>query len=140
MIERFEIENLLEKYCWTVDSKRWGEWIECFASDGVFEVRGRELLGHEAILDYVRANVGEYQLIRHLVHQAAVHVLGPVEATARSYFELRGRTAQGTDVEALGSYEDQLVRTDQGWKFKRRTARFDYYVRKGESWENGGDA
>jgi hypothetical protein len=137
--DRAEIENLLERYCWTVDHWQWNEWARCFTEDGVFQVRAQRLVGRGAILAYVQGTVGDYRLLRHLPHHPAVEIQGPAEAVARSYFELRGTTARGRDVEALGSYEDELVKTDDGWKFKLRKARFDYFVRRAEPWDQGSD-
>lgn len=138
--DRAEILNLLERYCWTVDHRQWDDWLACFTEDGVFAVRGQNLVGRAAIRAYVEGSVGRYRLLRHLTHQPSVTITGPGEATARCYFELRGITERGQDVEALGSYEDALVKTDGGWRFKRRTARFDYFVRRGQPWTGGGDA
>lgn len=137
--ERAEIENLLERYCWALDHQQWDEWLRCFTEDGVFDVRGQQLAGRDAIRSYVEGSIGDYRLLRHLLHHPSVQILGPSEATARCYFELRGTTARGHNVEALGSYEDALVKTNDGWKFKLRKVRFDYFVRRGQPWESGGD-
>lgn len=138
-LERAEIENLLERYCWTVDHQQWDEWASLFAEDGVFDVRGQQLKGRDAILTFVQNDIGDWQLVRHLAHQAGIEILGPNKAKVRCYFELRGKTARGNGVEALGAYEDDLVKSDDGWKFQVRKARFDYFVRKGEPWDSGGD-
>jgi uncharacterized protein (TIGR02246 family) len=81
--ERAEIENLLERYCWTVDHQQWEEWVRCFTEDAVFIVRGEQFIGREAIRSYVESNVGDYRLLRHLLHHPSIEILGPSEAVTR---------------------------------------------------------
>ena len=138
--DRDAIENLLEEYCWRVDRRQWELWLRCFATEGVFAVRGETLQGHDAIRRYVEGSVGDYRLLRHLLFHPSVHLDNGSRATARSYFEVRGVTARGHDVNALGSYEDELVKTEAGWQFKRRTVHFDYFSRREDPWLRGGDA
>ena len=138
MDDRAEIENLLEDYCWAVDTKTWDDFAGCFTEDGAFVVRGRRLVGGDAIVQYVRDSVGDYKTLRHLVHHPSIRVTNN-SARVRCYFELRGTTATGRDIEALGVYQDELRKTREGWKFLVREATFDYYVRRGEPWSTGGD-
>jgi SnoaL-like domain len=137
--DREAIENLLEEYCWRVDHREWDAWLACFTADGVFAVRGQELRGHEAIRAYVEHSVGDYRLLRHLLYHPSVQLRDAPRATARAYFEVRGVTARGQDVNALGSYEDDLLKTEAGWQFKRRLVHFDYFSRRDEPWLRGGD-
>jgi 3-phenylpropionate/cinnamic acid dioxygenase small subunit len=133
---RGEIENLLERYCWLTDHGQLDEWATCFARDGVLRIRDTELRGREAI----RSEMGErlrrrFRFLRHLSHQASVSLVDDSHAVARSYFELRGATAEGREIEALGSYEDQLVKTAEGWKLSSRAVEFTYFVHRGDPWE-----
>ena len=137
--DRSEIANLIERYCWTVDRQQWDAWLQCFTDDGIFDVRGKQHKGHAPLKAYVGLELSAFALIRHLVHQPMIEVSGPTDATARCYFELRGTTVKGRDFEALGSYEDQIVKTAKGWRFKLRKARFDYFAPRGEAWTTGGD-
>jgi len=138
--ERVQIENLLERYCWTVDHRQWEEWARCFTENAVFSIDEEELMGREAIRSYVEKNLSGYRLMRHLLHHPSIEMLGPSQAVVRAYFELRGITGRGREVEALGAYEDEVVKTEEGWQFKLRRVRFDYFVRRGEPWQRGGDA
>lgn len=138
--DRAEIENLLERYCWTVDRGHWDEWLQCFTEDGGFEVRGQRIQGHAHLRAFADKEVAQAFLwVRHLLHQPTIEILGPTEARARCYLELRGATARGHDIEALGFYDDTIVKTNEGWKFKLRKGKFDYFVRRGEPWNRGGD-
>jgi hypothetical protein len=131
-----EVQNLLERYCWTLDHGRLDEWAAGFTADATFRIRDTELVGRDAI----RSEMGDrlarrFRFLRHLVHPASVVFLDGGRATARSYFELRGATTSGRDVEALGSYDDELTKTDEGWKFSSRQVQFTYFVYRGEPWE-----
>ncbi len=139
--DRDQIANLLERYCWTVDRGQWDAWLDCFTEDGVFDVRGGEQKGRETLRAFILKEVGEaFRYIRHMVHTPMIEVLDEHEARARCYFELRGTTSKGGDFEALGSYEDEIVKTAEGWKFRRRKARFDYFIPRGAELGQGGDA
>ncbi len=131
-----EIQNLLERYCWTIDHGLLDEWVACFAVDGVLHIRGTEMRGREAI----RAEMGErirqrFKFFRHLPHLASVSITDSTHALARSYFEVRGADTGGREIEALGAYQDELVRTGEGWRFSLRTVEFTYFVHRGEPWE-----
>jgi SnoaL-like domain len=133
---RGEIENLLERYCWLSDHGQLDDWAACFAPGAVLRIRDTELRGRDAI----RLEMGErlrrrFRFLRHLSHQASVSLADESHAVARSYFELRGATAEGREIEALGSYEDDLVKTTEGWKLSYRVVEFTYFVHRGEPWE-----
>ena len=129
------IQALLGRYAWLVDRGDWDQWAECFTPDGAFVVRGESIEGREAIVDHVRGELAAFRLIRHLGHTAEIELEpGGRSARSRSYFELRAITQRGHDTEALGSYEDRLLRTDQGWQFAQRRAEFDYWTRRDQPW------
>jgi phosphosulfolactate synthase len=131
-----EIQNLLERYCWTIDHGLLDEWAACFTVDGVLRIRDTELRGRSAI----RAEMGErirsrFRFFRHLPHLASISVSDSTHASARSYVELRGADSGGREIEALGMNSDELVRTGEGWLLCRRTVEFTYFVHRGEPWE-----
>lgn len=132
---RGEIENLLERYCWTIDHGLLDEWATCFTTDGVLHIRDSELMGRDAI----RTEMGErlrsrFRFVCHLPHAASVSFLDESHAFARSYFELRGAAADGRELEALGAYEDDVVKTGEGWQFSRRKVEITYFVHRGDPW------
>lgn len=133
---RGEIENLLERYCWTLDHGALDEWAACFEVDAVLRIRGAELRGR----DQIRSVMGErlatrFRFLRHLPHAPSVSFVDGSHATARSYFEARGAAADGREVEALGAFEDEIVGTADGWRLASRTITFTYFVHRGEPWD-----
>ena len=135
-----QILSLMQRYCWAVDHRLWEEWVQCWVENGAFEVRGKRLVGIASIRDFVEGEIGAYQMLRHLQHAPEIQIQDATTATVRSYFELKGRTPRGTDVEALGSYEDICTYNHGRWQLQRRRATFDYFVRRGEAWTSGGDS
>jgi hypothetical protein len=130
-----EIQSLLGRYCWLVDRHQWDEWKLCFAEDGVFVTRGRRLVGHDAIVDYVQEELSRFRMIRHLPHVPSIELASDERsASCHSYFELRAVTVRGNETVALGSYSDRLALGEGGWQFVERQADFDYWVRRGDPW------
>jgi hypothetical protein len=128
------IMSLHGRYCWLVDHRDWDRWQLCFAEDGAFVARGQRHEGRAAIVEYVKAELERFGVIRHLAHVPYVEVQSASSATARSYFELRAGTMRGADTLALGTYVDQLVCSEGEWRFAERVAEFDYWVRRGDPW------
>ncbi len=132
------ILSLHGRYCWLVDHRDWDHWQLCFAADGAFVARGERHQGRAAIVEYVKAELERFKVIRHLAHVPYVQIESETSATARSYFELRAGTVRGADTMALGTYVDRLTREAGEWQFAERVAEFDYWVRTGEPWFGAG--
>jgi 3-phenylpropionate/cinnamic acid dioxygenase small subunit len=130
-----DICSLLGRYCWLVDHGEWDEWQLCFAEDGAFIVRGNNLVGRQAIVDYVQEELSRFRMIRHLGHLPRVELdADQTSATCWSYFELRAVTHRGRETVALGSYVDRVTLGAQGWQIAERRADFDYWVPRQERW------
>lgn len=142
MDERFiEVSNLLARYCWLVDAWQFDEWAKsCFTADGVFEVGGQALQGPKAIAAYVGGAIGGYRLIRHLVYHPEIAFTAEGAARVRCYFTLVGVDGAGQDIQAQGRYDDEIVLTDDGWRFRRRVAAFDFYAPRADAWAKGAGA
>ncbi len=122
-----EIQQLYVRYAWSIDTmaENGMAYAKTFTEDGEFlrldvEVRGRR-------------NLAEY--IRKAPHGKPSHYLSniliePAPEGARGGAYLLG-PARAADANApakgnsTGSYEDILVKTSEGWRFKKRTLRPD---------------
>jgi SnoaL-like domain len=136
--EFLDVSNLLARYCWIVDEKRFDDWSMCFKPDGVFRVGGQAYSGRAAIAEFVSGSIGDYRLIRHLTYHPEIVFTSKSEARARCYFSLVAITGDGRDIQALGRYDDRLELTADGWAFAERQAAFDFFAPRTEGW--GGDA
>jgi hypothetical protein len=143
--DRFEIEQLIFKYGHAIDTcanngydyadlyTDDGEFIDAFtdegfAANGLVRAVGREQLARAAGGGSDGCeNVG-WKDWSHLMINPVIAASGR-GATARTYLVVIGE--QGPNhVQRFGGYEDEFVRTPDGWRIKRRT-----HVRN-KAWSN----
>jgi hypothetical protein len=115
--DRDEILQLLHRYNHCFDGgDAWG-WADTFTPDGVEEVVGGvTFCGRQELAAHVKEITGE----RHVVVNPVIEVRGDT-ATVRAYLLLY----RGVELGVTGSYEDDLVRTPDGWRFTKRKFTFD---------------
>ena len=120
--DREEIRALHARYCWTIDSGRYDEWVDCFTEDGVFDSprfgkhSGRDGLKRFAAL--YKESLGGAQVL-HVVANPAFELDGASgTGTAHLlYYHCKdGRVQQST----VGYYTDKLRKTPGGWRFASR--------------------
>ena|SRR5579863_1714748 len=109
---RDEILQLLYRYNHAIDSGDAEGWAAMFTADGAFEVAGQAMSGREALVGFASSVHG----LRHVVANPVIEVAGDT-ATVRAYLVV----FQGTTTSVVGSYEDELVRGSEGWRFAKRS-------------------
>jgi uncharacterized protein (TIGR02246 family) len=121
-----EISDLLARYAHLCDLKDFEGVGACFTEDGQATFAGERLApGRAAIVAYLQP------LTDHVTTVGTQHIVGTVwirldgdRATARSYTTVHVvRPAAGGTHEVVHrglSYDDTLVRTDEGWRFAER--------------------
>jgi hypothetical protein len=123
-----EIQQLYSYYARDVDSgtQRDASWM--YTDDGVWDVNGQKIVGREALKKfYVSTPPG---MTRNGVRHFSTNlVLVPTGDGARgsAYMMALERKSRETPVEITtwGKYEDRLVKTPAGWRFKERIYRAD---------------
>jgi ketosteroid isomerase-like protein len=78
-------------------------------------------IGRGAVTETITATTAGLEFVFQTVHQGLVQVDGD---TARARFpitEWARRTSDGRPIQFLGVYEDECIRTSEGWRFARRT-------------------
>jgi SnoaL-like domain len=111
-----DIQRLISLHGHVIDDRQWDRLDEIFAEDASFEIEGTDisLSGIDAIDKFLRG-------IPHPLAHYSTNVLIDIEdgadvATAKvKFFAPR---ANGTS--AVGTYNDVIVRTENGWRFQRR--------------------
>ena len=118
LVDRDEIRQLMYKYahCW--DNLDFQGWVDCFREEeGVYwEGGGPVLTGYEELLAYAEETAPRVQGRFHLQLNQYVQVDGDA-AKAHSYCLI----IEGLKAVRSGTYDDDLVRTDKGWQFAKRT-------------------
>ena len=123
-----EIQQLYSYYARDVDSgtQRDASWM--YTDDGVWDVGGTKIVGKAALQAWYA--VTPPGMTRNGVRHFSTNlVLVPTEEGARGSAYMVGldMRAQGAGVTIglLGKYEDRLVKTPKGWRFKERIFRGD---------------
>ena len=128
-----EIEQLLYRYCFAVDSGTAEEVADLFAEDAVLVpvyTGGAPARGRGAILEwyinYKRGTSAAVDHLRHVVSNPAIQVDGD-RATAQCYLTSNSVSkASGMGNWVAGVYRDKLVRRNGRWQFAEREIHVQY--------------
>lgn len=117
------IQQLINRYSDAATRRDWAQMQDVFAADGEWLVpeQGMAFRGPETIVAPMAAFLERFDYFVQMNSAAVIEVEGD-HATARSVVRESGKFA-GTaiGIEVMGQYTDDLVRTEAGWKFARRT-------------------
>ena len=111
-----EIRNLLARYCLMLDLDDADGWVGLFTPDAVYEVYGREFVGHEGLRGIAENAPGGF----HLGGPVVIDLDGDEARTTRNLLFVE-RTG-GEHRHAV--YEDSLLRTPDGWRITHCHCRF----------------
>lgn len=121
--DRIAIESLVTEYAWMLDHQRWHDVLDLCTDDAVLFIRGREITGRAGLTEWAdrraeRAN----RRTQHQMTLLRLYPAGPdeVHGTAALVLHVAKTGGGGTYVDLVGEYEDEYVRTADGWRFKRR--------------------
>ncbi len=112
-----EIRNLLARYCLLLDHDEVEPWVQLFTPDATYQVYGRAFTGHDGLRQMMSAA------------PSGLHLGGPpvIEAIDADH----ARTQQNllfiesvTGEMRRSLYDDELLRTDDGWRIASRRCRF----------------
>ena len=130
--DRAEIEDLMARYLFAMDYHDADAYAECFAEDGVLDyamgtLEGREALRAEArvfadkIAEVFKDWQGNPAKLRHLVQHKAIRIEGDRAWNTGLWWEMTNGGPEGSvATPSFGTYEDELVRVDGRWLFRRR--------------------
>jgi hypothetical protein len=117
-----DIEQLYAKYNHAIDSGSVEAWADTFTADGVFNNNN----GREALLNFAR-NYAKTPGNLSRRHWNTNLLITPTAAGADAtvYLMMLDTAAKPPAAVLTLKYEDQLVKTPQGWRFKKRMTRAD---------------
>ena len=130
--DRAEIADLMARYLFAMDYMDADAYAACFTEDGVLDYAGGVSEGREAIRAEARvfkdaiARIftdwqGNPAKLRHLVQHKAIRVEGDRAWNTGLWWEMTNGGPEGAlKAASFGTYEDELVRLDGRWLFKRR--------------------
>jgi ketosteroid isomerase-like protein len=118
-----EIQQLYARYAQTIDAGDAEGWANTFTADGVFNNSSR---GHDSLVTFVH-DWRDKRRGASLRHWNSNLVVTPAADGARGaiYMLLLDVSEKAPTVTASYRYEDALVKTADGWKFKTRVLHRD---------------
>lgn len=139
---RYELQDLENRYIRTIDDDRLEEWPDFFTDDATYEILPREnvragrpagvmhcfgkAMMRDRIVSLRKANIFEAQTYRHFVSGLEIVARTADSISVRSnYLVVRTLSDQDAEVFQVGSYEDEIVRTSQGWRYANKRAIFE---------------
>ena len=139
---QFEVDQFNAAYAAALDEKRFNAWPEFFLEDGRYTLQARENFDRAlplALMDLESRGMmkdrvygitqtifhGPYYM-RHIISPAQIlsNEKGVITAQA-NYAVFRTKPAGVSEVYNVGRYIDEMVKTDEGLKFRRRLCVYD---------------
>jgi ketosteroid isomerase-like protein len=119
MNDRDAVRDLVHRYSDAVCRRDAEQWAACWASDAVWDVFGTAIEGHGAIVDlWVQAMAG-FDAVVQTIQNGTASCAGD-RGTGRWYVQEHYRLASGDNGIMLAAYDDDYVRSVDGWQFARR--------------------
>jgi len=121
LVDRAAIVDVTVRYAWALDTKSWDDLDEVFVPEATAHLT-EELTGREAIKHRVRRALDHLDSSQHLVTNHQIVVDGD-RASCRCYLQaqhVRESAPGSPNFIVAGRYDDQLVRTVEGWRIARR--------------------
>ena len=117
--DKEEIRELLHRYCFCMDDGRFDELASLFAADGEWIAPYRTAKGPADIAAWLKQSVPVSPRRVHYVMNSIIDCDG-ANATARSNYLVMVEGPNGPLPSVCGTYDDVLIRQDEGWRFRRR--------------------
>ena len=122
--EIMEINHLTNRYNQAADSGDGKAFAETFTEDGILEMPGSDpIVGRNALEVSGDSFPQLIEGVRHWTNNQVVEIDGD-SATASCYLLLMN-AGSPPSMMTTGSYSDELTKTDQGWKFTKRSVSLD---------------
>ena len=137
LADKDAIRELLARYCFLLDDYKLKEFAALFTGDGEWISRNGKAAGPDAIERLLRGLVPEPapgKRRKHFTTNIIIDLAGDRATVASNFLVVRDSEA-GPAIAVAGTYDDIVVRTGEGWKFKSRRLSHDI---AGESGLNAG--
>jgi anthranilate 1,2-dioxygenase small subunit len=139
---RLEMQDLQDRYMAAIDNDKLEEWPSFFVEDCLYEIIPKEnadaglpiplvycdnaAMLRDRVISLRHANIFAQPCYRHFLSGLSCRMAGDgrVEISA-SYLVINTTTAGESQVYQAGRYEDVVVRTESGWRFKSKRAIYD---------------
>lgn len=117
------IIELTAVYCWALDEMEFERLRDVFVPEATALLGRTSHEGVDDIIERISSTLNRFDGTQHMVSTHMIEVDGDT-ATCRCYLQAQHVRPEGREPELLtvgGRYEDQLVRTADGWRITHRT-------------------
>jgi len=117
-----QIVDVLNGYASALDARSWDGLDEVFADDVFMDFGVWQASSRDEAVEKIRSFLGGCGPSQHLLGNYEIHIDGD-RATARVYvraFHIGRGDRKHLTYEMGGEYQDELVRTSDGWRITRR--------------------
>ncbi|MFG2730389.1 aromatic-ring-hydroxylating dioxygenase subunit beta [Streptomyces canus] len=132
MSDRNLIQDLLSRYGWLHDERRFDELGSCFTDDARYTMHiGQDQtigprIGRLDIVEQIRQfKEAQNDQRRHVISNFMFMEHLPEEATVRSYVTVLASAGGSTGIVTAGWYLDKVVSTPDGWRIAEKTLQLD---------------
>ena len=117
-----DIQQLYARYNWALDAGDSKAYADTFTPDGVFNTTN---VGRDALMKF--ADTFHAGLGSHVKHWNTNLLITPTStgAAGQVYLVLMDFATKPPSVATSATYADELVKTPQGWRFKKRQTKGD---------------
>ena len=122
LLDRQAIVDLTIAYCYALDGRRFDDLDAIFTDDAKTDYGSITCDGLDEIKEKVRVSISPLDATTHMVMNHVVRIDGD-RATSSCYLlsqHLKAGTPGGDLYMIAGRYEDDVVRTDDGWRIAFR--------------------
>jgi hypothetical protein len=123
LVDERDIVELASRYCWALDTLDRDKLATVFTPDATAVLVSAPLTGFDEIWQRIHRALSSLDGSQHVVGSHIVEVDGD-HGTHRCYLIAQHRRddAEGGSLYVVaGRYEDEVVRTSEGWRIKHRT-------------------
>ena len=135
--------NLEDAYGYYVDKGQWDQVADLFAKDATLEIGRRGVyVGQDRVRQYLhRLPTLQYGLVFNHMQLQPVITVGADGKSAKARWRAVIQVGQlhKSAQWGEGTYENEYVKEDGVWKFKKLHAYFTYYIDYYKGWDKGGD-
>src|SRR5690606_30272811 len=121
--DRFEIQDVIVAYCYSVDARDWDALDQCFTEDAVIDYS--EMVGVVGnlteIKEFLSTSLAPIAAFQHAVSTTQYKIDGDRAKTKTACYNPMTVSHEGkTDTLVFGLwYHHDFVRTEDGWKISR---------------------
>ena len=121
-----QLKQLKYRYLRTLDLKQWDDFADCFLPEATGDYAGLVFEDRDALVGYMRENLGEGLISMHQAHHPEITVDGD---TAVGHWYLEDKViVPDLDfvLEGAAFYTDRYARTPDGWRIAHTGYRRTY--------------